>query len=407
MLEFYGSILPRSPRLGSCALAPMQTQVIHPRPIGTACLERHTADGAAERICLETFPFTIGRNETADLHIPSSRVSREHAVVVKLAGAYRLQDLGSTNGTFVNGKPIEEAVLHDGDLLAFADEEFSFSAGSPAASRQTMTQVIDLAFDEGPEPDGPQSMIGEVRRLQEALTHCGIAHGYQPVVDLASGQVAGYEVMEPGNTEPPSTQRSVLAVDCRLTSRLRWLGRLLAVERALPWPSGQFLMVPLHASELGSPWLAESLEQLASVFGEPHQLTVQVPESAVSDNPCFDEFCDRLRQAGVSVAYSDFAANSSRIGQLRRKPPDLLKLSPGVTRGAQRRARLEAIVAAASAIGTRVMATGISRREEADLCRQSGCELAQGGFAGPPRTALSLSQDACRSARSIMPVSQG
>lgn len=408
MLKFYCGTPPRQvlPTRKRRALASMQTQVIHRRPVGTARLERHTANGTAEQTWLETFPFTVGRNETADLHIPSSRVSREHAILLKHGNLYRVQDLGSTNGTLVNGKRIEEAVLHDGDLLAFADEEFTFVAGDPATSRQTVTQVIDRALDEGIESESPATMIQEVRRVHEVLTHCAVAHAYEPVIDLATGRVAGYEAVEPGDAEP-SVHRSLAATECRLTSRLRWLSRLVAIEGAMPLPSGVFLMVPLHASDLGSPWLAESLQQLASILGEPHQLMVEVPECAVSDNSCFDDFCDRLREADVSIAYSEFAGTPSRIGQLRRKPPDLLKLASAATRGTQRRTRLEAMVRAAGEIGARLVATGISRSEEAESCRKAGCDLAQGGFAGPPLRSPGLGKVVGRAAESVLPVLRG
>lgn len=388
----------------------MQTQLIHNCAVETPRLEQYSPDGGKpEQTLLESFPITVGRNETADLHIPSSRVSREHALIVKRGSIYRLEDLGSTNGTFLNGKQIEEAVLHDGDLVAFADVEFSFFSGSSAASRQTATQVIDLAIGEGQDDLDPRSTLQEVRRLHEVLIHRGFVHAYHPVVDLVDGRVAGYEAVEDGSVLPSRATVAPAAAECRLMSRLRWLSRILAVEGASDQPLETYLLIPLDASDLGAEGLTESLEQLAAAFGEDRRLFVQVPENAVSDSSYFQEFCSRLREANVSIAYGGFASGSPRIGQLRRNPPELLKLAPALTQGLTRRPRqrsqLEEIVRAATDIGAIVVASGIGSGDDADLCRRAGCRFAQGSFADLSESAFPAATD--RDAGDIKSIERG
>lgn len=68
----------------------------------------------------EDAPFLIGRNEPAHLVIPSPRISRQHAHIVRTAvGVYELVDLGSQNGTFVNGRQLDHLphALQDGDEI--------------------------------------------------------------------------------------------------------------------------------------------------------------------------------------------------------------------------------------------------------------------------------------------------
>jgi hypothetical protein len=80
---------------------------------------------------------TIGRRADNDVCLPNLAVSGEHAVVVTILSDSFLEDLGSTNGTLVNSKPVAKHFLRDGDLidigrhklLYFVDDEAIPPAG--------------------------------------------------------------------------------------------------------------------------------------------------------------------------------------------------------------------------------------------------------------------------------------
>jgi len=79
--------------------------------------------------------YVFGRDEEADLVISRSSVSRRHAVVMRSPqGSWSVQDLGSTNGTFVNERRVENQALEDGDQLRFGDAIFKFLIGSNVES---------------------------------------------------------------------------------------------------------------------------------------------------------------------------------------------------------------------------------------------------------------------------------
>lgn len=94
----------------------------------------------------------IGRGEDCLVRIEDRRVSRHHAHIRRAAHAYELIDLGSKNGTFVNGQRLSEAiVLEDGDEIgiAYAARLLFVAAGAtaplaPGATSGTTLQ-IDLA----------------------------------------------------------------------------------------------------------------------------------------------------------------------------------------------------------------------------------------------------------------------
>jgi hypothetical protein len=77
--------------------------------------------GAGQRIVIEQQPLIIGREETCDLVIPDRQVSRQHARIRLEADRYVLEDLGSKNGTFVNGQELPGPYpLQDGDQIQIA-----------------------------------------------------------------------------------------------------------------------------------------------------------------------------------------------------------------------------------------------------------------------------------------------
>jgi hypothetical protein len=66
----------------------------------------------------------IGRSDACDVRLEDATVSRRHARLVFRDGAWIVQDLGSKNGTLLNGRLVGRARLRPGDRIAFADQAF-------------------------------------------------------------------------------------------------------------------------------------------------------------------------------------------------------------------------------------------------------------------------------------------
>jgi pSer/pThr/pTyr-binding forkhead associated (FHA) protein len=75
-------------------------------------------------------PMTIGRHSEADLQLPQPEVSRFHCRLAWRDGGWTVQDLGSLNGTLVNGDHIEQARLQQYDVIRIADYLFQVDLGS-------------------------------------------------------------------------------------------------------------------------------------------------------------------------------------------------------------------------------------------------------------------------------------
>jgi EAL domain-containing protein (putative c-di-GMP-specific phosphodiesterase class I) len=374
----------------------MRTKPLAATSTALPWLERYAPESSKpEVIEIGSVPFTIGRSEDCDYQIASSRVSRAHAEITKAAGAYLLRDLGSTNGTFVNGQKIDQVRLNEGDLVVIADVELTYRVSGGQAGHKTATQIMSQSEagdpDEG-EENVSLDLIQAVRGLQEAILCRGVQNCYQLMVDLTTGQPAGYESLhrDPSVTRlPRAAQRVLDATECRLTERIHQLHRLLAVEQAVRLSEGSLLFLPLTAAEVGADSLADSLIRL-SRLAHGKQLVAQVPESAVVDIPYFRDFLTRLRQAQVGVAYDGFGGGQQQVGTQRELAPDYLKLAPALARGVDksspRQKQIREIVDAAAKTDTQVIATGVHTENEAQTCRELGCRLAQGEHYGRPQT---------------------
>lgn len=79
-----------------------------------------------DRISLTRAPVTIGRLSTNDVVLADSNVSRRHAELRRSEGKWKIVDLGSTNGTTVNGTQTSEQPLEHGDKLGFGTSELIF-----------------------------------------------------------------------------------------------------------------------------------------------------------------------------------------------------------------------------------------------------------------------------------------
>lgn len=100
------------------------TEVIHDD--GAALVIRAGGGRVGESFGLDEERTTIGRRPDAEVFLDDVTVSRDHALIVKRADGFHLDDLGSLNGTYVNRTRIESHKLEDGDELQIGKYKLTF-----------------------------------------------------------------------------------------------------------------------------------------------------------------------------------------------------------------------------------------------------------------------------------------
>jgi pSer/pThr/pTyr-binding forkhead associated (FHA) protein/pimeloyl-ACP methyl ester carboxylesterase len=114
-------------------------------PIGKLTLEQ--ADGKRQEFELARSSVLIGRALTNDIILQDARVSRAHARLDCGPAGCTLVDLGSPNGTWVNGQRVSTAPLAPGDTLVIGDSHLVFSAGPAAAEPAVTVMETSAALD--------------------------------------------------------------------------------------------------------------------------------------------------------------------------------------------------------------------------------------------------------------------
>lgn len=113
---------------------------------------------------LEEEAMVIGRDVANNIVIPDSEISRQHARLTRSPAGYVLEDLGSTNGTFVNGERIAAArVLNPGDLIAFGETvTLTYDAVAPEAAATVARPVAEpVAPPPSPAQKAPQAWAAQ------------------------------------------------------------------------------------------------------------------------------------------------------------------------------------------------------------------------------------------------------
>lgn len=89
-----------------------------------------TGDVPMRTLHLSDEPLTIGRGSDADLKLPASDLSRRHARLERTRRGFKLTDLESRNGVFVNQVRVQSAILRDGDTVQLGNLQMIYHEGS-------------------------------------------------------------------------------------------------------------------------------------------------------------------------------------------------------------------------------------------------------------------------------------
>ena len=322
--------------------------------------------------------FTVGRRSDASLCLPFQTVSSRHAEFLSEAGKLILRDLGSTNGTYVNGHRLPGSIeLQQDDLVQFADV---------ALRVQRHAGTVTLATAQEDVYDQALALV----QFDKLMSERQVTPYYQPIVDLASGETIAYEVLGRsrlyGIETPVAMFRAAakLNLEVQLSNMLRWEGVLQSSCFATP----PHLFVNTHPRELAETGLIEAMRAIRET--RPLQpITLEIHEGAVANVQQMIEMRAALADLDVRLAFDDFGAGQARLVEIVSVQPDYLKFDIALIHDldeapSQKQQMVSSLVRMARDIGIVPLAEGVEREQESDICRELGFELVQGFYYGKP-----------------------
>lgn len=342
-------------------------------------------DGLSRRISVPSGRFQVGRRSDLNLSLLHPSVSKLHAEFVASDVALFVRDLGSTNGTYVNGKRIAtDTPVGEDDLVQFAG--FEFVVGRTVKENPLQTLVSS--------PPEWQEAIGQFHRL---LSDRAVVPHFQPIVRFSDAATIGYEVLARSTMAGLSSPKDMFAAAERvsLAARLSVMCRENGVEVAKTLPNPGVVFLNTHPSEKPHAGLIESLAQLRTA-APTLQIVLELHEAAISQPKEIAAFRDELRALKIQLAYDDFGAGQARLMELSEVAPDYLKFDIGLIReihlAPQRQQVVAGLVRLVCDMGIHALAEGIESKEEADVCREIGFTHAQGYYYGRPAPAETFRQ---------------
>ena len=102
---------------------------------GSAVLVVRNGPGAGSRFVLDVPMVTAGRHHDSDIFLDDVTVSRRHAQFLRDSAGYRVKDVGSLNGTYVNRERIDEVQLAAGDVVQIGKYRLVYVDGTGQVAR--------------------------------------------------------------------------------------------------------------------------------------------------------------------------------------------------------------------------------------------------------------------------------
>jgi diguanylate cyclase (GGDEF)-like protein len=251
------------------------------------------------------------------------------------------------------------------------------------------------------EPEMDQSLQARralERDLRKALSNDEFVVHYQPLVNLQTERICGFEALirwnhpERGMIPPldfiPFAEESALIIPIG-----EWVLRTACVEAAR-WPNDVRIAVNLSPVQFRTPNLYEAVTNALSHSGLPaNRLELEITESALLSNQD-STVLSQLRDLGVRIAMDDFGTGHSSLSYLRSFPFDKIKIDRSFIHDLATKKDCRAIISAvaqlAVSLGIETTAEGVETQEELDYLKRSGCTEGQGYFFSKARPAKDI-----------------
>lgn len=217
---------------------------------------------------------------------------------------------------------------------------------------------------------------------------------YQPIVDLRSGDILGWESLARGPKESNFRSPLVLfdfAEEAGFLFSLEKACRELAIKNLGEFPAGRKLFLNIHPRTLTDPNFSsgETLRLLQRFGLSPNDVVFEITERhSITEFTLFHRTLEHYRKQGYLVAIDDVGTGYSGLSSIAEIRPEFMKVDMSFIKGIDtnpvKRALLETMVAFADKIGCGIVAEGIETESELSSVMAMGVHYGQGFYLARP-----------------------
>jgi len=250
---------------------------------------------------------------------------------------------------------------------------------------------------------GMDALVRERRALETdletALKRQEFVLDFQPITNIASGEIVGAEALMRWNSPTRGLVAPddfiAAAEDSGLIVPLGEWALKQACSVAAGWPPEMRIAVNVSAVQIRSADFARSVISALAVSGVPaRRLELEITETVLMDeSKTVLKTLRQLRELGVRIALDDFGTGYSSLGYLRRFPVDKIKIDRSFIHDIDNRdtaAIVRTIIGLGAELGITVTAEGVETEAQLDMLRKAGCGEAQGYLIGVPSKAADI-----------------
>ncbi|NVK34116.1 MAG: GGDEF domain-containing protein [Rhodobacteraceae bacterium] len=223
-------------------------------------------------------------------------------------------------------------------------------------------------------------------------------HALQPLIDMQTGELAGVEALlrnvdQLGLDHPRQVFDTAHELKC--LSNLESILRRKAIEKFASSDmikrSKLFLNIDARLSNEEDYLLDETVELLEQFGLHPSCVMLELSETQdISNFKNFDAFVEKARRLDFGLAVDDFGQGFAQMKSLYDFEPNILKIDrffiTAIQADSRKRLLVSSLVNMAHTLGMRVVAEGVETKAEFAICKQVGCDLAQGFLVARPTT---------------------
>ena len=277
--------------------------------------------------------------------------------------------------------------------------------------RDTLARVDEITDKKGfPSPEEVEREIAletdavetikVANEFREALENNELALHYQPVIDMKTNDIIGFEALmrwehpERGFISPgvfiPVAEETGLIVSASTWALNEACKALKRIENKTGWKDFLTMSVNFSSTDFASSDFVDTVyNTLSATDVAPNQLTLEITERILMQQPeTAKNTLEMCRKAGMHIAIDDFGTGYSSLSYLHSFPIDILKIDRSFVVDMFKDERnielIRSIIGLGKNLKMNIVAEGVENKEEIDTLKFLGCDKAQGFYYAKP-----------------------